>query len=281
MKNAMFLALLLLLQVPLLASGGEISAEDRCRTDFFSFPDDWSAAQRMKADLTSGLWAEEYLSSDAKTLFQFHDYGLVDILRFDEIGEADFSVSMWRIETFDGAPFLVLSNSSRSEEKLYKLEATCRGMSLTDVLNFEKKHLAFKPNTSSKKVARIQMLLKGEWTNATYPFDSSENYLDCPGYQEIEGAFIEYEFSADGTYRRTYGSKQIKLEETGYFEVSNNGDYLIFHALEGDNPEDVYATTVVELKYLSAGEMVLHQPIRTLDFGDFLCREVKDVAFMQ
>ena len=262
------------------AIGPEGESSD-CRTDLIAFPSNLSTLERVEFDLMNGVWTETFLASNARKVMQFNEYGIVDVLNFDENGIGSYSNYMWRMEEFNGHPFLVLNNGQMEEELLFRIESTCQGLILSDPVSQEEIQLDYTPRKPEAKVNYSKAMLIGSWSSVTYPFDVTNDYDACGAFEQIEGAYLNYEFTPDGAYVKRYGSKNIHFEERGTFELSKDGQYILFHASGSDQTEDVIGTSLAKVRHLSMGELVLEQALKSSDFADFFCTELKTVAFMQ
>lgn len=128
---------------------------------------------------------------------------------------------------------------------------------------------------------RIQYMLTGYWSNASYPYDIITDLDECGAFEAIDGAYLHYEFRADGTYTRYYGSKHIQLREDGRYELSRSGEYLIFINPARDADSDASCTNVAKIAHLATGELVLELALETVDFADFFCTKYKTIMFLQ
>ena len=107
-----------------------------------------------------------------------------------------------------------------------------------------------------------------------YPFEiatasKSENNFG----QEIEGAFLYYEFREDGTYIKAFGSNNEKVEETGKWNLSDNGSILFLHPSNDCQAQ----SQQVNIKHLQLDELVLEQSLNTRNTN--FCTGLKDFYF--
>lgn len=131
------------------------------------------------------------------------------------------------------------------------------------------------------RLNKIQHMLTGVWSNASYPYDIITDLSECGAFEAIEGAYLQYEFRKDGTYTRKYGSKHMDLIENGRYELSRNGEYLIFFANTDDVSPSAQQSGVAKIAHLATGELVLEQALETDDFADFFCTKYKSIMFVQ
>lgn len=93
-------------------------------------------------------------------------------------------------------------------------------------------------------------LLTGQWENMVYPFEvQTSNGLP------LEGAFLRYEFRANGSYVKTLGSKTTRANDSGQWSVSNDGQYLLLY--DDCSKEPLKA----KIKYIQLDELVLEQAL--------------------
>lgn len=253
----------------------------KCRTETLLFPASFTAAERMEADLLQGVWTEEPAYSESSRQFQFHDYGVADELVISPEGHKTYNVYLWTVENRPDGPYLVLHRDDFATAGEYKLEPTCHGLVFVDPASLESIRLVFNPKKPSKALLDAKTMLQGEWTNVTSPFDKSKLSDSCGNYQSLEECYVHYSFSADGTYTRAYGTREVHLQESGIFELSDDGRYILLRATGKDELENSYQTSVVQIKHLSMGEMVLEQEVCFPGLEKLGGVQVKTVTFMQ
>lgn len=279
MKNVFLFAWTLLMVQFSFATNPTTTPDTGCRKFTFQNNNELSQADKFRLDLQNGTWVQR--GQDSKTaVYQFHDYGLVDVLTSGADQSADFKSLYWTVEVFENQAFLLLSGGAGISSQLFKLEQTCTGMNLSNSATAETTDLTFQPFANAKILDKIRFSLSGKWTSITYPFDLTDNLEKCGTFESIKGAFLEYEFKENGTYSKKMGAEHLQIEEQGYWEVSADGKYLIMHGVGYTNPEQIYATTVAELSYVNPGELVLTQALHVSgDFETIFCTEIKSFYF--
>lgn len=257
-----------------------LDPETGCRKISFDlYNKELTLADRFRLDLENGTWLQE-VTDIKKATYQFHDYGLVDVLTVTADKQVDFKSLSWKVEILDNLPFLVLSDGASTQRVLFQLEQTCKGMNLKNVFNSTSTELVFQPVYNSKVLNKIKFALSGKWTSITYPFDLTDDLQKCGTFESMKGAYLEYEFRPDGTFEKRMGADHLQMEEQGYWELSADGQYLIMHGVSYENPEKIYATTVAELSHVNPGELVLTQALHVSgDFDTLFCTEIKSFYF--
>ena len=193
-------------------------ADSGCRTPFTSSNPNISLTQKVGLDLIHGLWANETKVNGNKTLsrtlMQFDAKGSMSWFQIHASGEQQFSKYAWRVELIQEEPILILKNMETKQESYYFLTHTCLGIELkNDHLN-ELINLKHHP-LSDKKVNSIRQQLVGKWKNSFYPFEIVTAGTDDSYKKPVEGAFFQYEFKADGTFSRSFGSTKKNIMELG------------------------------------------------------------------
>ncbi|GJM32125.1 MAG: hypothetical protein DHS20C18_11260 [Saprospiraceae bacterium] len=126
------------------------------------------------------------------------------------------------------------------------MEPCCNGSpdsSITNSLTSEE--------TTSAVALKMMTLLNGQWENMVYPFEVQNDGNKMP----LEGAFLRYEFRADGSYVKTLGCKSSRINSSGSWSVSNDGNHLLLY-------EDCdKAPLKAKIKYIELDELVLEQAL--------------------
>ncbi|WP_425422600.1 hypothetical protein [Phaeodactylibacter xiamenensis] len=148
-----------------------------------------------------------------------------------------------------GCAFLQMTGQASGNTYSYAVDVKCNQLQLiaTDFSAHSLKQI--KAGNGEK----YRQLLSGAWGNTTYPFEVS--LRKAP---DMEDAYLQYQFSEDGTFVRKLGNGNRKLEEAGSYLVSDDGHYVL---LQFDNS----CITVVALKYLQLDELVLQHVLRCED----------------
>lgn len=251
------------------------AAQKSCRLDGFSFPAHFSMVDRLKADLVQGVWVSE------ETLaFQFHSYGLVDIISADSNGKLSIESRMWKVEQLSGGLALVLHDNEFNEQIVF-VEQTCDGLSASFTDSLNEIELVLMPTIPAKELDILQHSLLGEWNSVTFPSDLAKA-MGCPTDENAGPSSMHLEFHADGAYTKLCDTPTAHLEETGIYEITPDGQYIIFYATgQPGNPAETYQATVVRIQYLTIGEMVLEQPVSAFGFAGIQHMAVRHIAYMK
>ena len=253
--------------------------EEKCRNAVTNFPVDYNIAERVEWDLLRGIWTLTDTKNATETVFLFNTYGVTDIIETQADGSTDYSNSLWRVESYNGYAFLVLNEQPMSKDLLYRVDVTCKGITLTDVISNERMVLNHQPKKPDYKVNLQKANMIGDWDCVSYPFTAAQQLQSFGTASRMPGAFLKYEFNPNGTYKKSVGNDSEVHVEEGHFEVSKDGKFLIFFAANKGEMEDVVHTTIAHVKYMDTAEMVLeitdypvevtknHQPtLRTVTF---------------
>ncbi|MCB0663445.1 MAG: hypothetical protein KDC24_11940 [Saprospiraceae bacterium] len=288
MKSLTFLTFIALLTLSSFTQSfaGNYSPEERCR-EILKVPTiSPDVVSNVKADLISGKWMveQELLGSSqfqsSNTNLYFYNYGMADLVSTDPQTGIQLITYLWRVEKFGEEPFLVLTSKEGRSEKLFKVEQTCKGINLTNAVSGEKTTMVFQKIKEEKELNGIKFNLTGSWDCMTYPFDITTNTETCGTFEKMEGAYLKYEMKEDGTYTKNLGTDQMDVEEKGFWEVSEDGQYIIFHAAKRGNAEEIFATYVAQVSHLNYGEMVLKQALHgTGEFDTLFCTDIKTFFF--
>ena len=186
---------------------------------------------------------------------------------------------MWTVHQFGTSVFLILENLKNDVEKLYKITQHCEGITLEDSNSGELIMFEYAPRKHSSSYELMTRQLTGTWKNSYYPYDIAKSFDHCGTFEEMNGAFLEYEFMSDGRFIRRIGSDMIEIIESGYYEVSMDGHYITLQFMVDNNPDMLYATSVLEVESISDGRFSIIQTIETIDFQDFFCTALKKFTF--
>ena len=276
MKSSVLAALLLALTTPLLSS--EIP-ETNCR-EFFQNEEGLSLIEITELDLMQGIWVKKDDQNQTEMTFKFQKSGSVDIISKSLKSAAIFSHAHWSVEEHDGKAVLVWEEHNE-KDKLLGIDQTCDGIILTDFGTEKSYELTFVPAEKSSKIDFMRKSMFGNWSNASYPFDISEEETDCGTFQLIEGAFLEYYFKNDGTYTKKWGSSKLEFTEKGKWEISADGKYLVFRAQSEDKSHESERTYLAKIKMLDMDKVVLAQALQSPGFDDLFCTKHKDFLFVR
>jgi hypothetical protein len=254
--------------------------EKNCRLDAFHFPAHYSATDRLEADLVQGMWVEE-AQCESGSVYHFHDYGMVDIISSDAMGTLDIESLMWKVEQRHGQLYLVLTDTDFSE-RLIAMEATCEGLNASYIDSLEGVDLVLRPTIPAKELDRLARSVVGEWNSVSFPSDLAKKTLGCAIDERSGISRMSLEFHDNGTYTKVCETPSIRMEETGFFEITPDGQYIIFYATGVPGvPSETYHASVVRIQHLTFGEMVLEQPVTAFGYAGIEHSAVRSVAYMQ
>lgn len=246
-----------------------------CRLDGVNFPAHYTAADRLEADLAQGLWV-----SEEETVYQFHTYGVVDVITSEANGKLRVESKMWKIEQRAGGLALVMHDSNFNEEIVY-VKPTCEGLQAGSADSIDDIELALKPSISAKELDRLESSLIGEWNSVTFPSDLAIA-MGCLTSEKSGAVSMHLEFSKNGAYSKICETSSSRIEERGFYEITPDGQYIIFYASgKAGDPSETYQASVVRIQYLNIGEMVLEQPISAFGFAGVNSQPVREIAYMQ
>ena len=157
----------------------------------------------------------------------------------------------------------------------------CEGITLEDVVTKEEILLEYNPKMRPERVAEVKQLIEGTWESVAYPYDISSSMDHCGTFEQMKGAYLTYTFNEDGTFVRNIGSAMLNIEESGYWEISADGDFVVFHFMAENNPEMTYAVSCASLEQIDSGNLNLLQTIETIDFQTFFCTSLKEFKFQR
>lgn len=279
MKVFTFLTLGLMLSISVSATNPVNSPDKRCRQMVTDNNQNLTLAQKVELDLMEGIWSKE--SETGAATLSFREFGALDKMTATANGNMNFESCFWKIETYGGKPFLVMSDPNCKEETIYKTEQTCEGMILTDISTEKPVLLKYVRKASAKTLATMRTSLSGKWASITYPFDITKDLNRCGTFEEMKDAYLTWEFRPDGKYVKHMGTAKLDIEETGVWEISENGKFLVLRPVKDDaNPETSTGAYIAEVAHLDTGEMVLKHALQGGgDFETLFCTEVKTFYF--
>ncbi len=244
----------------------------KCREYAVGLDKNFSTSHLIEHDLIHGIWTA-LLPDGMENTYLFTQKGLVQILQTDLDGNRSYQSSFWRVAEFDSQPFLILSDNEH-KEKLLSVDQTCEGITLTDVVNHQVLAIHYQPLKASPKLNLTKDYLVGEWTNVS-AFENLEN--NKTGI----GSFLDFQFAADGTYTCNYGNREIKVSEIGTWEISKDNQYLLLHAAEDKDFENIKCTQVIRISQVDDHGLILEQVMKTNDINEFFGSNNKTFAFIK
>lgn len=277
MKSPVLIALLFALTTPMLSS--EIP-ENSCREFNFLEDESLSASELARIDLLNGIWVKKDLNSYSETTFHFNETGSVDIIFDSNQSLGTYTHAHWEIEEHDQQAFLIWKEHNE-KERLLKIDQTCDGLILTNILNAKSYSLIYLPKAKREKLISIHKGLTGSWTNGSYPFDIAKNDTDCGSIEPIEGAFLKFSFNKDGSYSKEWGSSTTQFNEIGIWEISADGEYVLLKAQSEDNTHESIKTYLAKIKMVDMDMIVLEQSLVSPDTENTFCTKNKDFLFVK
>ncbi|MCB0642235.1 MAG: hypothetical protein KDC44_11370 [Phaeodactylibacter sp.] len=270
-----------LLATILCTAGNTPSIKDgKCRTEVTNFPVSLTVQERVEWDLLRGIWTLSDTQTGNQKVFLFNTYGIIDIIETNAQGKASYENCLWRVESYNGRAFLVLNEQPMSQDLLYRVDITCEGIVLVDVISNEQLVLDHQPKKPEYKVNLTKANMIGSWDCVSYPFTEVQQQKAFGTTQKMPGAFLKLELEANGTYRKSIGNAEQTYVEEGYFEVSKDGQFLIFFAATAGRMEEVLNTTVAQIKYMDTGELVLEISDYPLEKTEEYYPQLRTVTFI-
>lgn len=244
----------------------------KCRDYSTEIKKDFTTVQLVEHDLVNGNWTG-FTPGGENNNYLFTEEGLLQIISTNRAGHKAYRSTFWRVAEFDGQPFLVVSDDNR-KEKLLKVDQTCEGLTLQDVVNKEVFSLEYHPLRASAKRNLTKAYMIGEWTNV-----SAMEVEGNPSH--AKGAFLQFQFSTYGTYSCYYGNNSKKVVENGTWEISKDNQFLLLHVADGDNLEATKNTQVIRIAQVDDHGLVLEQVMKTSDVNEFFGATNKTFAFIR
>ncbi len=272
MKTSALLAMLMVVASYSFANTLTNSDLAKCRDYSPNVLKGLSTTSLVEHDLVNGMWTSTNKNGIEKT-YQFTSEGLLQMLSTDKKGYKSYQSIFWRIDEFDAKPFLILSNENGTE-KLMRINQTCEGLLLTDMVCEEIVSLNYQPLRASKRFNLTRAYLVGEWTNVSM-FDSSK------GNEQLNGSFFGYQFFANGTFVCEYGNAKSSVTENGVWEISKDCQFLLLHASDENDETDIKATKVIRIAQVDDHGLILEQIMKSSDVNDFFNANNKTYAFIK
>ncbi len=270
MKN-LLLALVILLSVSIETEAvPKVNKKKNCRLDFTSTTNDTAPVATLKADILQGIWHRKVAHSNIEVIYTFNAYGSLEQTVIYEDGHTATNRHKWQLKEIEGITYLVIKDIDLGENLYYAIEQSCDGLILTDTISFEETTLFFKPKASKTTIDRIGYTILGQWKHEGYPFDISDDAENYGTLDTMEETFFNYNFKKDGTFERSIGMKEVLVKEKGFWEVSADGDYLIFHLSKDGRKKNVYTSQYARLFYVDQDHLQLEQALTTI--GEYKMR---------
>lgn len=280
MRTLILFVSLFYFSLPLHADQAAVEVVNECRLEAFEFPSYFTAADRLEADLLQGLWAVGDQGSQNR-VYQFHAYGLVDIISESPDGRLSVESLLWKVEQRSGDVALVLTDAAFNEQVI-SMKATCDGLRASGMDSLGDLELVLRPSISVKDLDRLECSLVGEWSSVSFPSDLA-NAVGCNNLDPRSGiTSMQFQFRKNGSYTKICETPSARLEESGFYEITPDGQYIIFYASgQSGNPAETYDASVVRIQHLTIGEMVLEQPVDAFGYAGIQHTAVRSIAYMQ
>ncbi len=236
--------------------------------------------------LQDGTWFHNNLENETlhltdKTFYQFLDFGMVDIITESKDGNISLHHMFWTVENTSTGFDLILTDPPTMENFTIPLKSLDYNRILMG--NEQETQLVLSTPVSTNNALKndIQTALTGAWEMNTYPFDIATSIDQCGAFEAMKGSYFNLDLNEDGTYTKSFGSLMVNLEETGIWEVSNDGNYILFHAVGNNNAENVYATKLAKIKKMDNDQIIIRQALDAPGsyFEDMFCTITKDFVF--
>ncbi len=226
-----------------------------------------SPTELVAQDLIHGLWTQ-IESEGTINMFQFNEAGIVDILRTDAERNTSYNNTLWNVTEYDGQAFLVLTDHDMAHQRLFKVVQNCEGILLTNIANSHQITLLYQPLANPIKVNLVKANLVGDWTSIS--LSDTRTPLS-----------LRYQMNADGSYARYLGNRRQEMPERGVWEISKDGQFILFHACKRDSPEKCVSTKVASIVYLDDHMLQIEPASNQRDLGQFLRTGNKELSFIK
>ena len=254
---------------------------NRCRIEMMDKDTYASITNRNEEDLLSGIWTSNTLmgSGESQTLL-FDKSGSVMILSSSFDNGISVNQKNWKVMDFDGKAFLVMSDTHKSKEELFQLNQTCEGIELVNVATG--KVLKFNYNAinleNDKTILAKQLV--GKWESTNYPFEIAKNFNQCGSFVPVNGAFFGLELKEDGSFKRTFGGELQKYSQTGTWEVSKDGKYLVFKTTHQNGIKlKSQSLDGMEIERFNGNKLHAKAALSTKDNSTVFCTNTKTFSF--
>jgi hypothetical protein len=229
-----------------------------------------TAAQLVEQDLVDGGWSQQ-TNTGAWRKYQFNHHGEAQVLEMDAEGNLQVAGLQWWVDEREGKAVLTLRQAGGQAEHQLEVQQTCEGLVLTDLADGSSSFLAYRPLLSAAQWEALKASLEGEWTNVSWSSGSNEG---CGNMEQNEGAFFNFCFKTDGTYKMACGNSQQKVETKGNWELSKDGQFIFFHQEKG-------LPKVAKIARMDEHGLVLEHSMNAPGFGDFFCENLRSFTFIK
>lgn len=230
--------------------------------------------------LISGSWSGvSHLSEENYHHFLFKADGTVDLIT-DYAGEnLGFSSHFWDLATTNSGLQMVLTEVHSGSSTIMNIHAITKDLIHVDVNGSPVTFRNLKAKMNGFR-SDMESAIAGSWKMETYPFDVTNDINRCGAFEVMNEAYLNYTFLSDGTYQTKLGNHMVDLEESGIWEISEDGQFLIFYASTDGNPENIYNIHVARIRNICEGNLTLKQAlfVPVSDFDTLFCTDMKDFA---
>ena len=254
---------------------------NRCRIEMMDKDTYASIINRNEEDLLSGIWTSNTLmgSGESQTLL-FDKSGIVMILSSSFDNGISVSQKNWKVMDFDGKAFLVMSEISKSKEELYQLNQTCEGIELVNVATGKVLKFNYNAINIENDKTKLAKQLVGKWESTNYPFEIAKNFNQCGSFIPVNGAFFSIELKEDGSFKRTFGGELQKYNQTGTWEVSKDGKYLVFKTTHQNGIKlKSHSLDGMEIERFNGNKLHAKAALSTKDNTTIFCTNTKTFSF--
>jgi len=248
--------------------------EGKCRPALVHAIDCLSQKEKIQADLINGVWLHELIEDtervSLKEVYEFEELGQLKRTVIFDNGHSETTNHLWRIEEVEDKAFLVIFDSELGEEVYYEVTQNCEGVLLKDIVNYEMTFLSFHREVNYSEIENIRLRIAGHWQCSNETFDPKDASV------KLEDTFLNYDFDLNGQFTRIMGDADQKLEESGFWQVSNDGDFLLLKFSKTDSPSDIYTTQYIRLEKVGVNKLEIEQTLTTVGaFASIYCSKQK------
>ena len=270
MKKIMAVAILSLVWLGMNANNPQNLTIPQCDWAAYELNENLTICEKICNNLVTGFWEKK--GGNEKIIIQFHDSGRMDWVSSSKAKGTTYAYGQWEVKTSKEAPILIWTNEDNTINNSFELERTCEGLLLINKktgATFILKH-QLKKNIAAIKTAKSG--LTGNWSNATYPFDISENRKSVGTRKAMKGAFLKITFQEDGTFFQKIGNDKEGLATVGRWEISKDGQFIFMHSGNKIN--------IAKIQHLDLDELVLEWQLDCKENNDFSTQQ-KSFAFIR
>ena len=117
----------------------------------------------------------------------------------------------------------------------------------------------------------LKCVLTGEWSFTGYAFEIIDNIHNCEGLVTANGAYLTFQFNANGTYTKSFGSDQEDKLEVGTWTISKGTHQVVLD--NGSKSE------FLKLGNIEDEKIELALDIEATSLEKFFCPEMNILTF--